>query len=95
MWRFIAYKQSPKPVLPFAPVVPARATNSDSTATRRNDRGVFDRNVRPLRQAVLSVVALATGDDARSQLPRSHTGSIFIASPPARYARLSPRIALY
>ena len=72
----------------------APATNSDSTATRRCDRGVCDRNIRPLPQAALGVVALATCNDIRSKLPLSHRGSIFIASPPARFAPLSPRIAL-
>jgi len=73
-------------------LTPAR--NSDSTATRGNDRGVFDRNVRPLRQAVLSVVALATGDDVRFKLAFSDWSSIVVGSPHARFARLSPRIAL-
>ena len=46
------------------PLLPP-TTNSDSAATRRNDRGACDRSVRSLRQAVSGVVVLATCDEVR------------------------------
>lgn len=72
----------------------ASATNSLSTATRRSDRATRSSRVWPLRLPALHVLARATRSAERSKLVLIHGGSIAIVSAPARFAPLSPSIAL-
>ena len=79
-----------------APMIclPAPITNSDSAAARRCDRGGFDICARRPPQATFRVLAVALRDDIRSGYALGDHCSIFIGSPLARFAHLSPRIAL-
>ena len=72
----------------------APSTNSDSAATCRCDRGMCDSHARRPPRAAFGVVALSICDDVRSKPALGDGGGIFIGSPRARLARLSPRIAL-
>ena len=72
----------------------APRTNSDSAATCRCDTGMCDSHARRLPRAAFGVVALPICDDVRSNSALGDRGSIFIGAPHARFARLSPRIAL-
>jgi hypothetical protein len=72
----------------------APSTNSNSATAGRCDRGACDSHPWRLPRVGSDVVALSICDDVRSKPALGDGGGIFIGSPRARLARLSPRIAL-
>jgi hypothetical protein len=75
------------------PLLPP-TTNSDSAATRRNDRGACDRTVRSLRQAVSGVVVRATCDAVRLKTRAEPRGQHLHRLAARPHRRLSRRITL-